>query len=269
MNLDRRMLRRIINEEANKLGVRLNEKVVGQTGRRGDPVDFTWLPDLKRWEATGKIIDDKMNDMILNYPVAGGGSVGDFTCMSMIYDKKVRFKWVDQNGNKIKSLEKPYDQILVLVANAFDAYMASLPPEQLREEQRHLAEHTKSDVPAASERPSAGTGTGRADRIVNPLYASRTAPSPAPSPMAASAPLRRAGAAPSMSPSMSPEMSPAMSPSMSRVQASMLADIKEKVEVFIEKSSSLMLFAGGGVPDDVFQEYQDALEDLQKTMNGG
>jgi len=30
-----------------------------------------------------------------------------------------------------------------------------------------------------------------------------------------------------------------------------------------------MLYAGDGVPDDVFQEYEDALEDLQKTMNGG
>ena len=261
MNLDRRMLRRIINEEANKLGVRLNEKVVGQTGRRGDPVAFTWLPDLKRWEATGKIIDDKMNDMILNYPVAGGGSVGDFTCMSMIYDRRVRFKWVDENGNKIKSLEKPYDQILVLVAQAFDAYMASLPPEQLREEQRHLAEHTKSDVPTASERPSAGTGRGRADQIVNPLYASRTAPSPAPSPMAAPVLNRRAGAAPSMSPTMSP--------AMSDVQAAMLVDIKSKVEVFIDISNSLMMYAGTDVPDEVFDAYQTALEDLQNTMNGG
>lgn len=257
MNLDRRMLRRIINEEANKLGVRLNERVVGQTGRRGDPVAFTWLPDLKRWEATGKIIDDKKNDMVLDYPVAGGGSVGDFTCMSMIYDRTVRFKWVDENGNKIKSLEKPYDQILVLVAQAFDAYMASLSPELFREEQRHLAEHTKSDVPTASERPSAGTGKGRSGRVVNPLYASMTPPASTSAPMAASAPIRRAGAAPSMS------------SAMSDVQAAMLMDIKRKVEAFIEASSSLLLYNSEDVPDEVFEAYHAALEDLQNTMNGG
>jgi hypothetical protein len=262
MNLDRRMLRRIINEEANKLGVRLNEKTVGPSGRRGDPVVFTWLPDLKRYEATGKIIDDEKNDMVLNYPVAVGGLVGDFTCMSILYSGTLRFKWVDDNGRQIKSLDKKYDHILGLVNREFDKYTANASPDELRVIQMNFADHVKGELTSAGDAtPAARAGGGRADRIVNPLYASRTAPSPAPSPMAAPVLNRRAGAAPSMSPTMSP--------AMSDVQAAMLVDIKSKVEVFIDISNSLMMYAGTDVPDEVFDAYQKALEDLQNTMNGG
>jgi hypothetical protein len=259
MNLDRRMLRRIINEEANKLGIRLNEKVVGPTGRRGDPVVFEWLPDLNRWEATGKIIDDEKNDMVLNYPVATGGSVGNFTCMSMIYGGTIRFKWVDQNGNKIKSLEKTYDNILALVKKAFDEYVAKADPALFAEIQDHFADHTKADVPTATAGAGGGGGgAGRVAPVVNPLYSTRApAASPARAPSAPT-PMRSPGAAPTMS-----------SPAMSDVQAAMLMDIKRKVEAFIEVSNSLMMYAGTDVPDDVFDAYQMALEDLQNTMNGG
>ena len=64
-------------------------------------------------------------------------------------------------------------------------------------------------------------------------------------------------------------MSPAMSPAMSDVQAAMLKDIKLKVEAFIEVSNSLLMYSGNNVPDDVFDAYDAALEDLQNTMNGG
>jgi hypothetical protein len=253
MNLDRRMLRRIINEEAAKLGVRLNERTVGPTGRRSDPVVFTWLPDLRRYEATGKIIDDEKNDMILNYPVAIGGPAGDFTCMSILYAGTLRFKWVDEDGRQIKSLDKKYDHILALVNKAFDKYVAEAPPDLQAEITRNFDDHTKGDLPKFGDAPAARAGGGRAERIVNPLYASRNAgaPAPAPSPMSSPSVMRRP-AAPSTA--------------MSDVQAAMLLDIKRKVQAFVEISNSLLMYAGTEVPDDVFDQYQSALDALNAAL---
>jgi len=253
MNLTRNTLRRIINEEANKLGIKLNERTVGPTGRRSDPVVFTWLPDLRRYEATGKIIDDKKNDMILNYPVAVGGPAGDFTCMSMLYGGQLVFKWVDADGRQLKSLEKPYDYILVLVKAAFDKYVAEAPADLQAEITKNFQNHAKGDLPKAGDAPAARAGGGRAERIVNPLYASRSmgAPTPAPSPMSSPSVMRRPAAP---------------SPAMSDVQAAMLLDIKKKVEVFIEISNSLLMYAGSDVPDSVFDEYQVALDDLKAAL---
>ena len=259
MKLDRNALRRIINEEAGRLGINLNERVVGPRGVSSDPVRFTWRPDLRRWEATGKIVEDA-RDIVVDFAVNPAFSVGEFTCMSTIDNGRYLFKWADENGNQLKASDetgqrfKSLDAILQKVNAAFVKYISDLSinnPAMHAQEMKHMEEHTTRYIKPPAAGGSSGTFSSR--KLVNPFDVS---PPAAPS----ASPIRRPGGV-AAAPGAPAGVSPAM------------MVLKTRINDFVAASENLVSLSGMFVDrtpyyQEAEEAYNVALENLKSLLGG-
>jgi hypothetical protein len=260
MKLDRNALRRIINEEAGRLGINLNERVVGPRGVSSDPVRFTWRPDLLRWEATGKIVEDA-KDIAIDFAVNPAFSPGEFTCISTIYSGTIRFKWVDDLGNQLKAVSPSgervhgLDSLLGKVNDAFTKYISDLRtnnPAMYAQEMQHREDHTTRELKPAAAGGVAGAAPV-ARKLVDPFGMSAPA---APS----ASPIRRPGGV-AAAPGAPAGVSPAM------------MVLKTKITEFMDAADYLVSLSGMYVertPDyeEAEEAYNAALQSLRSLLGG-
>jgi hypothetical protein len=209
MKLDRRQLRRIINEEASMLGISLNE-VMGRASF-SSPVQFLWRDDLKRYESLAAVYTDSGRPLV---PAPGNA----LRLLSMVYPKNAElvlmdgsinkdaiiFKYVTDEGRFLNAKEaaammgvnENFTSGLRQIKDAWAAWVDSNDLEVVD----HLDEHDRSDftVPGKAT-TSASTAAGKTRPLTRQeMIAQMTGQAPVRTsvPSTARAPAAAPGAAP-------------------------------------------------------------------------
>ena len=238
MKLDRRQLRRIINEEASMLGISLNE-IMGRGGFN-EPISIVFNPNADvqlglgtrdpmgrtgRFEVVGAIYTDAGKPVVMSprNDVKLVLNVYDFPKTQPLYDedtgeivkgKHMTFKFVDVNtGTFLNSKEaarmmtgmegENFNSVIGQAAAAWSTWIDMQPKDQAFE---WLDQHSRVDITnpgtgGTSTRAAPARALSMQDKVAQSLglqSARGTGPSAAPSRAAASAPVTRSPAAESM-----------------------------------------------------------------------